>query len=149
MKVFIHSYTSTVSTLKFRKGYVISLTLHWACEYISILGLNLNQVGKLFHNTWKAPKLGFRDLVNSLTVYQWQWICNMNYVGNSVTAYHRWCGANISFLNKLYHKGNAYCLRPRKWDTAKTYFGSSSAAAKHLTGVGEGTLARITQLSPV
>ena len=41
MKLLIHSQTSTVQPLKFGNGYIISPTLYWACDYLSMLGLKL------------------------------------------------------------------------------------------------------------
>ena len=111
---------------------------HFKCIVDRKIAVILPLPLKLFHNTWQAPQLGFRDRVNSPTVYQWQWICSMICVGDSVMVYHLWCGASITFLNKLYYKVNDYCLRPRKWDATKTYFGSSLAAVKHLSGGGRG-----------
>ena len=46
MKSPIHFQTSTVQPLRFGNGYVISPTLYYGSNYISMLGSKLNRVGK-------------------------------------------------------------------------------------------------------
>ena len=46
IKSLIHSQTSTVTPLNLRMDNYFHPTLYWTCNYLSILGLNLNHVRK-------------------------------------------------------------------------------------------------------
>ena len=46
MKLRVHSQTSTVQSLKFGNGYMLSSHIYWACDYISMLRSNLIHVSK-------------------------------------------------------------------------------------------------------
>ena len=65
MKLLIHSETSTATTSMFRSWYVISPTLYWACEYLSMLGFNIIHISESGHrwNVWNSINLYIMDNV--------------------------------------------------------------------------------------
>ena len=59
MKLLIYFQTSTIQRLKFGNGLVIHFTIYWACDYLSMLGLESIHVstrGPCRFNRWTIPE---------------------------------------------------------------------------------------------
>ena len=80
---------------------------------------------QVFRHTWRAPAMSFREVVHSLMMYQWLYICCVACVRNQMTVPHHWCGTVIWFLTLAVIKKQEMFSPSRKWDTTKIHMGSS------------------------